>query len=353
MKILFLSSMPRKPTGGVRVIYNYVRTLREIGMDAYVLHPLQNYIYGFADAPTPVYTHHQISNADHLVIPDVYIGQATYENLNGHVNYSLFIQNPYIIRTIQKYNDKNLINDVFSNAKYILCISEDTEAMILEMYPQTEGKLIRTIWSFPVESKLEFNVAQKEKLISYMPRKNIDHIQLTLDCIEKKLPVDWRLVPIERMSRSELESTLNKSSIYLSFGSFEGLPAPPVEAAISGNYVIGYHGNGGREYWKRPNFTEINVCDIKEFSMKILERVRIIDASPSVFPELEKGINELREKFSSRYQLDCIKKFANVLRIMEAGAQHIENRRTPFVTNYISHQIDRLAIKYKQISHGL
>lgn len=353
MKILFLSSMPKKQTGGVRVIYNYVRALREIGMDAYVLHPLQNFTYGFANAPTPVYTPTLISDADHLVIPDVYIGQATDKNLNGHVNYSLFIQNPYIIRTLQKYNNKSLINAVFNNAKYILCISEDTEAMILEMYPQTEGKLIRTIWSFPIGSKLGLNVEKKEKLISYMPRKNIDHIQLTLDCIENKLPANWRLVPIVHMSHSDLESTLNKSSIYLSFGSFEGLPAPPVEAAISGNYVIGYHGNGGREYWNSPNFTEVNVCDIREFSKKILERVRIVDANPSVFTELAKGINDIREKFSSSHQLDCIKKFAEVLRAKEREAQHIKNRRTPFVTNYISYQIDRVAIKYKQISHGL
>ncbi len=344
--------MPKKPTGGVRVIYNYVKALREIGMDAYVLHPLQNYTYRFADAQTPVYTLKQISDLDHLVIPDVYIGQANDANLNGHRNYSLFIQNPYIIRTIQKYNNKALINSVFSNAKYILCISEDAESMILDMYPQAEGKLIRTIWSFPAESKLGFNVSNKEKLITYMPRKNIDHIQLTLDCIENKLPSDWRLVPIVRMSRGELESTLNKSSIYLSFGSFEGLPAPPVEAAISGNYVIGYHGNGGREYWNKPNFAEINVCDIRQFSTSVLERVRRIDANPDIFYELENGINDLNRKFSASHELDCIKKFVEVL-CAEVEVKHTKNRRTPFITNFISHYINRIAIKHKQISHGL
>jgi hypothetical protein len=353
MKLLFLSSMPRKPAGGVRVIYNYVKDLRRLGIDAYVLHPLKNYIYKFADEQTPVYTLNEISDVDHLVIPDVYIGQANAANLNGHRNYSLFIQNPYIIRTIQKYNNKELINTVFNNAKFILCISEDTETMILEMYPHVQGKLIRTGWALPGESKLRFDVASKEKLISYMPRKNIDHIQLTLDCIGNKLPSDWKLVPIVRMSRHELESTLNKSSIYLSFGSFEGLPAPPVEAAISGNYVIGYHGNGGREYWNKPNFTEINVCDIRHFSTCILERVRRIDANPAISSELENGINDLMRRFSASRQLDCVRGFAEVVFANKAGLQHDKKRRTPFVTDFISHNIDRLAIKFKQISHGL
>jgi glycosyltransferase involved in cell wall biosynthesis len=254
---------------------------------------------------------------------------------------------------VQRYNNKKSINDIFSNAKFIICISEDAKNIISEIYPQAKDKIIRSIWSIPVEAKLDFNVCNKEKLITYMPRKNIDHIQLTLDSIENKLPADWRLVPIVRMSRSELEYTLNKSSIHLSFGSFEGLPAPPVEAAIAGNYVIGYHGNGGREYWTKPNFVEVNVCDIEKFSKNILERVRIIDNDPVIFNELEIGINKLKNIFSINHELDCIRKFAEVLIAEKINFNNDGYRKTPFLTNYISYQLDRVIIKYKQISHGL
>lgn len=353
MKVFFLSTMPKKPTGGVRVIYSYVNNLRKIGLDSYVLHPLKNYTYGFSDGDSPVYTPKQVSDSDHLVIPDVYIGRATAKNLNGHQNFSLFIQNPYIIRTIQKYNNKQVIENVFTKAKFILCISEDTMSMILAMYPQSEGKLIRTTWALPPESGLSFQQASKEKLITYMPRKNIDHIQLTIDSLEKKLPHGWQLAPIVRMTRGELETALNKSSIYMSFGSFEGLPAPPVEAAIAGNYVVGYHGNGGKEYWRKPNFTEVNVCDIPHFASSVLDRVHIIDSNPSAFRELEEGIQSLNRRFSATYELECVKQFADVLSAAHADIKHTAYRRTPFLTNYFSYQLDRIGIKLKQVSHGL
>ena len=37
---------------------------------------------------------------------------------------------------------------------------------------------------------------------------------------------------------------------------------PPLEAAIAGNKVIGYTGGGGKEYWNKPIFEEIQSGDI-------------------------------------------------------------------------------------------
>ena len=49
---------------------------------------------------------------------------------------------------------------------------------------------------------------------------------------------------------------------------------PPLEAAIAGNKVIGYTGGGGKEYWQKPIFEEIQSGDIKNFSEKILSAVK-------------------------------------------------------------------------------
>ena len=48
---------------------------------------------------------------------------------------------------------------------------------------------------------------------------------------------------------------------------------PPLEAAIAGNKVISYTGGGGKEYWQKPIFEEIQSGDIKNFSEKILNAV--------------------------------------------------------------------------------
>ena len=48
---------------------------------------------------------------------------------------------------------------------------------------------------------------------------------------------------------------------------------PPLEAAIAGNKVIGYSGGGGKEYWIKPIFDEVQPGNIKQFCEKILDTV--------------------------------------------------------------------------------
>ena len=86
------------------------------------------------------------------------------------------------------------------------------------------------------------------------------------------IPKDWKIKALDAMSEYEIASHLSESIIFLAFSEFEGLPVPPVEAALSGNIVIGYHGQGGREYWTKPSFVEIEQGDIKLFVSKTIER---------------------------------------------------------------------------------
>ena len=54
------------------------------------------------------------------------------------------------------------------------------------------------------------------------------------------------------MTEKEIAFNLIKSKIFLSFSELEGFGRPPLEAAIAGNKVIGYHGEGWKEYMKKP-----------------------------------------------------------------------------------------------------
>ena len=67
---------------------------------------------------------------------------------------------------------------------------------------------------------------------------------------------------------------LLKSKIFLSFSDMEGLGIPPIEAAIAGNKVIGYPGQGGREYWQKPIFTEVSHGNISKFINEILKHIK-------------------------------------------------------------------------------
>ena len=62
--------------------------------------------------------------------------------------------------------------------------------------------------------------------------------------------------------------------IFLSFSNFEGVGLPPIEAALSGNKVIGYVGGGGSEYWKKPIFIKVENGEIEDFAKKIISNIK-------------------------------------------------------------------------------
>jgi glycosyltransferase involved in cell wall biosynthesis len=108
------------------------------------------------------------------------------------------------------------------------------------------------------------------------------------------------------MSETEVARTLAASRIFMAFSDFEGLPIPPVEAALAGNFVIGYTGQGGREYWNPPVFEAIESGDIVRFIDVVLKRVNDMDTFG-----LCVGVNHLTmltEYFSKEMEAKTLKK---------------------------------------------
>ncbi len=103
-----------------------------------------------------------------------------------------------------------------------------------------------------------------------MPRKLSKHSELIISFLNNSLPKSWKIKAIHNMSEKQVYRTLERSKFFLAFSDLEGLPLPPIEAALSGNKVIGYTGEGGKEYWKEPIFTEIKTAELKYFCKKIL-----------------------------------------------------------------------------------
>ena len=66
---------------------------------------------------------------------------------------------------------------------------------------------------------------------------------------------------------------LQKSSIFLSFSTQEGFGLPPLEAALSGSMVVGYTGEGAKEYFKYPIFRSISSGNLSSFCSEVLKLV--------------------------------------------------------------------------------
>ena len=66
----------------------------------------------------------------------------------------------------------------------------------------------------------------------------------------------------------------NIQVIFLSFSHLEGTGIPPIEAALSGNKIIGYTGGGGNSYWKKPIFTKVENGEINDYGQKVLNFIK-------------------------------------------------------------------------------
>ena len=131
-----------------------------------------------------------------------------------------------------------------------------------------------------------------------MPRKLRNHSSNLLFFIKSHLPKKWIIKSIDQLNEKQVFETLKKSRIFLSFSDMEGLGIPPIEAAILGNKVIGYTGQGGNEYWKKPLFDKIENGNIIKFCKIILKNINLINNK-----WIEKTSNE-RKKLTTKYSFE-------------------------------------------------
>ena len=107
-----------------------------------------------------------------------------------------------------------------------------------------------------------------------MSRKLPIHSYLVINFLKPQLKKNWKIMNLNNLSEEQTYKSLTRSKIFLSFSNFEGLGLPPAEAALAGNYVIGYTGNGVMNI-ENPIFKKINSGEIRTFVEEILKNIRI------------------------------------------------------------------------------
>jgi glycosyltransferase involved in cell wall biosynthesis len=129
------------------------------------------------------------------------------------------------------------------------------------------------------------------------------------------LPPSWELQAIDGVTEQEVYDILSESKIFLSFSEFEGLAMPPVMAALSGNMVVGYTGEGNKEYFNLTCFQEIPCGDIKAFADKVIEVIKLM--STGSFEIDEAAIRVLSNMFSKEKQQQFLMQLIDAV---DAGA---------------------------------
>jgi len=234
---------------------------------------------------------------DFLIIPEIWAHFADdLELKKKNINYGIFVQGFYHMQSTDNFNK---LTNSYKNSKLILSDSEYSIKCLKDMFPEFSNKIIRV--NFSIDEK-KFKIKKKSNLITYMPRKLPNHSSLLFFYLKNLLPKKWKIIPLINVSEKYLIKSLSKSKIFLSFSNLEGIGIPPIEAALSGNKVIGYTGGGGVEYWKGLIFNKVENGEIADFGQKVLKEIKNYDSF-----WIKKTQHE-RKKLAKQYSKELEKK---------------------------------------------
>lgn len=246
-RILFLMPDVVNPSGGVWVVYRHVEILNRHGIESVVVHQERDFRYPWDTGTAPVTTVEEIHacEGDLLVLPDVAAGSIRDIDLARPV--AVFSQNAYLTpweapthrgRPDNPYRAPNLVGVITTN--------RDNQRRLARAFPHLD---VRRIY-LTVSETMTCDVARKEPLVSYMPRKNPDDAARVVGRLQERGAFDGiEVVAIRNRTHDATAEILARSTLFLSFGHPEGWALPPAEAMASGCVIVGYHGMGGEEYW--------------------------------------------------------------------------------------------------------
>lgn len=293
MELIFLCPAIKKAIGGVKVIYRQAELIHQLGQSrgfsAAVMHPntfffrvrwfestvpLKRAFFKWRWMGKP-----SLSNIvgvfkpdQHMVvIPELWARKYGAQLAQMGVPYAIYVQNGYYIAKGRPAD----LDKAYQGARCILTISDDATRCVALAFPGVESRILRV--HYAVDARRFKPDQNKENIITYMPRKLADHSSKVLFFLRHHLPAHWKIVPIDGMTEVQVAALLERSKIFMAFSHFEGCPLPPLEAALSGNQVIGYTGQGAKEYWRPEIFEEIASGDVAGFAQRVLAKVHAID----------------------------------------------------------------------------
>ena len=261
--------------------------------------------YEFIDRNTKISKNLNFNKDDDFIIfPEIFAHFAQEICIKKNIKYAIIVLNNF---TLFSTNNVEKINYCCNKAEFIISGSKMITEYLKFAFPKIK-KIHQSVIS--IDKKIFSRDIGKNKIITYMPRKLKSESSLLLLYLKKNIPKDWKIIALENMTEKQISLNLNKSKIFLSFSELEGLGRPPLEAAVAGNKVIGYHGQGGKEYMKEPVFTIIEKGNILKFVKTIIQNI-----DKNINKKKQKlQIKKLLEIYSKKNEIKTVKKYLKFIK---------------------------------------
>ena len=244
----FMCPDVNQPWGGIRKIYRFVDILNAAGRSATVIHNKAGFRCNWFQNTTPVKAASDIrfSVGDLLVLPEVY--GAHIPRFAPGVPHVVLNQGAYLTFGGSGLSPDRWEPVVSNDTIGIVTVSEDSREYLQFSFPDLPIHRIK----LGVDKSLFYPPTEgKSRILSYMPGKRIkDHVQVLRILHQRGVLDGWKLAPIHGVSETEAARLLRSSAVFMAFSEQEGFGLPPLEAMASGCVVVGFHGGGGREYFR-------------------------------------------------------------------------------------------------------
>ncbi len=286
------------PLGGVKKMYRQVDILNCNGFAAAIAHPAEGFRCTWFPNNTRIsyFSTMSLKQSDIVVqpedrglavidvapgVPKVILNQNCYYSFRGHSLDKENLQTPY------RHNE-------FVAA---IVVSEDSKEYLKYVFPSLNVFRIH----YSIDPCLYYHEPQKKrKRIGFMPRKNGDDVLQVINILKhRNVLAGFDLVPIENKSDSEAASMLRECLIFLSFGYPEGFGLPAAEALACGCLTIGYHGRGGKEFFKSDFAWPIEQGDTLHFARAVEGVVKTYEADPgSLVSKAQEASSFIKQTYS-------------------------------------------------------
>jgi hypothetical protein len=272
--VYFLAPDYRTPSGGTMSIYRHVDILNAAGMAAYALHWRRGFRYDWFDNDTRVTTLDaaRIGRQDLVVASELDVDLLS--RLPSGVRHVIFNQSGHLTwdRGLELVNDHYLTNP---DLAAVATVSDHSRELVQYAFPHLAVRRIHLSLNrdlfYPPQAK-------RQNRIAYMPRPFRGNAELVLKILTTRGVLDgWEIVPLKGLSHGDVAQQLRTTKIFLALSDQEGFGLPAAEAMACGNYVIGHHGYGGREFFDPAFSRPIETADVLAFA-KAVEDVLQNDA---------------------------------------------------------------------------
>ncbi len=276
--IYFFTPDTNIPAGGVLVIYRHVDLLNSAGIRAFVLHQRRGFRCTWFANDTHVtdVKSAKVGLGDLLVIPELDVSLLC--DKPPGIRHVIFNQNSHLT---WKRNAERVSRHYIKSPDLagVIVVSDHNADMLRYAF---ESLSVRRIHLGIDPTLFHLSDDSRARRISYMPRRGGADAEKLLRLLrERGVLDDWEVVPLDGLTHAEVAEQLSTTKIFLAFTYQEGFGLPAAEAMACGNYVVGHHGFGGREFFLPEFSAPIETGDVLSFARAVEDAIVQDRANPS------------------------------------------------------------------------